>query len=177
MELSAKLGRAWNDEDEAACLPVSSSADAPTTGGGRSAPTERRALGPDLGDDDPKMSDRALAPTDDQKYRQRDHVGDQLMHVHAMLKKAVEDRQPRRPSGPCNCCRNETATHGGLCLACHDFLRARKFPCDARIHEERGGVRWCQCDGGCCPDGCDDRAAEGRMVSERCKARQARRAA
>ena len=150
----AALGRAWHQEDEAACAP-SGQPEGPSGS-------------------DPSDPTRRIATERDAKYRQRDHVGDQIMHVHATVKRMVEDRKPRTPSGPCNCCRNETATHGGLCLKCHDFLRARKFPCDDRIHEERGGVRWCQCDGGCCPDGCDDRAAEGRMVSDRCRQRQTR---
>lgn len=151
----ATLGRAWHQEDQAACAP-SGQPEGPSGS-------------------DPSDPTRRIATERDSKYRQRDKVGDQLMHLHATVQRMVEDRRPRTPSGPCNCCKDQTATHDGLCLKCYDFLRAHKFPCGQEVHDGRGAVKMCECPPECC-DPCTDRIASNRKeLSDRCAQRKARR--
>ena len=156
---AARLAQAWMDEDQAACAP--------------SGQTEGRSA---TGPSDPTLT----IAIRDRKWEHRDRVAATLLRVAKTLDQAVDARQPRTPSDPCACCRDELATHGAYCFACWRYRREMERPCDAKIHQGRPKVRLCDCDdvsgGRCCDPGtCTDRVGAGRArLSDRCVQRKAR---
>lgn len=143
----ATLVGMWVDEEVGACAPRSSP-DGPS-GGGPGDPT-------------------SSAAGHQAKYRDRDQIGNLLLHLAAKAREAVGRREPREPHKPCGCCKREMATHGDNCWACDRFLHVMGRRCTDDVHDGRPRTRMCECPAWCC-EVCPDRAAEGRSVSERCK--------
>lgn len=152
---AAALAQAWMDEDAAACAPAGQL-------------EGRGATGPS----DPTLS-IALR---DRKWEHRDQVAATILRVHKTLEQAVDARQPRTPTDPCACCRDELATHGAFCFPCWRYRREMDRPCDAKIHAGRPKVDMCRCPDSCCEAGtCTDRVGENRAdLSDRCAQRKAR---
>lgn len=153
------LQDAWLAEDSAACYPG-------TCDGG-----PRGTEAPD--------PTRNLAMRDN-RYRDRDHIGTELLHTARRIRTLKQRHQPRPAGGPCRCCHTETATHGltddhapAICWPCWRYLKANGAPCDEKVHQARPTVRWCECPPECC-DPCPDHAAEGRRLSDRCRQRKTR---
>ena len=158
------IAKAWLREDELACSPRSPGG-TPTSGGSHSDTTRSIATG------------RGEGMVDQERYRDRDRIGNKLLALKATAEAEVAKHRPRHTGGACSCCETETATHGvnhegrpAMCFGCWRFLKEHNMRCGPAVHDGRPKVRMCECGPRCC-EVCPDRAADGRTVSERCKKR------
>lgn len=126
------------------------------------------------------VSDPTFKTVDqDDRTRHRDQIADTLDHVHRVLARTRERLHPVATGKPCRTRGCEgPGLFFGFCDRCDLWRRHNPGmdPADVDNGElvaewNRRLPRFCECSTDCCPDGCDDRRADGRRVSERCKKR------
>lgn len=165
-------------EHEDPASPVTASFDPGSSSSSGTSPVEAAALGAAMRLEDHEAYDHTR---DDPRRHLGRIVTGVEKHV-AQLDQFVADLEATRvPDRPCDCCgETDGATHPPhnprLCVRCFDFRRNNDgLYCSEAVHQARPQLRWCDCPLECCPNGCPDKAEEGRNLSARCRARVSRR--